>query len=156
MGVENENESFKNILFHWQKKVKSQMSFVLSPLDTEAVKYFSGVAAGMALVPSCHFKIINYDKVADALMKLKVVNMPGICNGEKVIGIREWGNIMLFHKNGEAFCERTNRDAEITVDTLTASRFLFGPFAPDTVLEGDEFLKSILPLPLGWSALDRV
>lgn len=151
-----DEETLKDILYCWQKKIKGQISFVLSPLDVQAVRYFSGVAAEMSLASPCHFKIINYDKIADALLKLKASHIPGLCNGEKIIGIEGWGNIHIYQKDGEAFCEKTNKSAELMLDRLAASRILFGPFTPHTVTDGDAFLQSVLPLPLGWSTLDRV
>ena len=149
-------EALKKILFYWQKNVKKPITFALSPLDTEAVKYFSQVAADMKMASPCLFKIINYDKVANALIKQKASNTQVLCNGERIIGIKEWGNIRLYHKDGEAFCEKTDRKADFMLDKLTASRFLFGPFMTHTVVDSDEFLSQVLPLPLGWSKLDRV
>ena len=146
----------KKILFNWQKKIEEEISFNIPATNLEAVRYFSGIAAKMSLSTPCHFKIINFDKVADALIRLKASHIPGLCNGEKVIEIKDWGNILLYKKNNEAFCEKTDRKPDISLDNLTASRLLFGPFEANSVVCCDEFLNTLLPLPLSWSTLDRV
>lgn len=151
-----DTEALKKILYNWQKRVTGEITFVLSPFATDAISYFAEVAEHMTLTSPCHFKVIHYDKIADALIKQKVHLAPRICNGEKVIGIKDWGNILIYHRDKEAFCKKTDKAAEIVVDKLEASRLLFGPLGPDIIVEEDAFLKSILPLPLGWSTLDRV
>ncbi|MBQ7915456.1 MAG: GNAT family N-acetyltransferase [Firmicutes bacterium] len=148
--------ALKNMLFCWQKEVGGAISFVLSPSQWEAVRYFSQVAAGMGMNPPCHFKMIHYDRVADALLKLKVSYTPGLVQGEQVIEIKGWGNLLLYNKNGQAFCKKTDKAASISLEPLAASRFLFGPFEPSAVTDCGEFLSALLPLPLGWSTLDRV
>ncbi len=148
--------TLKNIIYNWQKDVGEEIAFNISAADIESIKYFSEVAEEMSVSSPCHFKIINFDKVADALIKLKASYTHGLPEGERVIGIKDWGNLLICHKNGEAYCEKTDKEAFITLDRLKASRLLFGPFQVNTVTECDDFLASVLPLPLSWSTLDRV
>ena len=76
--------------------------------------------------------------------------------GESVIEIEGWGNLLISNKDGNAFCEKTTKNASIKLDKLAATRFLFGPFEPNYVSHCDAFLSSVLPLPLSWNTLDRV
>ncbi len=152
----NDFITIKNIIYNWQKDVGEEITFTIPAADYEVVKYFSEVAEEMTVSSPCHFKIINFDKVADALIKLKASHTPGLPEGERVIGIKDWGNLLICHKNDEAYCEKTDKEAAISLDRLKASRLLFGPFPANSVTECDAFLNSVLPLPLSWSTLDRV
>lgn len=151
----NDLEAFKNIVFCWQKKIDDQISFAVSPLRVDVIRYFSSVAANLSTYSPCHFKIISFDKIADALIKLKVKSHC-VSDGERIIEIKGWGNILLYNKNGNAECEKTYKKADIVLDNLAATRLLFGPFEPNSVLACDEFLSTLLPLPLSWNTLDRV
>lgn len=154
--VGTDADTLKKILFSWQMDVNNSIKFSIPTANFETVKYFSKVSEEMFVFSPCHFKIINFDKVADALVKLKASYIPNLPNGEKVIGIKEWGNLLIYNNNGNAFCEKTDKEPDIILDKLEASRFLFGPFDVNTVTYTDEFLSLLLPLPLSWSTLDRV
>ena len=149
-------DALKNMIYNLQISAQNTITFTLPAYDIESVRYFSSVAQFMQVSPSCHFKIINFDKVTDALLKLKKTYTPNMTEGEKVLEIKDWGNILIYNKNGEAFCEKTDKSADVTLDKLTATRLLFGSFDADTVIKCDNFLSSVLPLPLTWNTLDRV
>lgn len=148
-------ENFKRIIFGWQKKADMQISFSIPPFKYEEIKYFSSVSALLSTYSPCHFKIINFDKIANALIKLKK-EYTFMAEGESVIEIEGWGNLLISNKDGNAFCEKTTKNASIKLDKITATRFLFGPFEPNYVSHCDAFLSSVLPLPLSWNTLDRV
>ena len=149
-------ETLKQIVFAWQRKVCGEVTLVLSATTFDAVKYFSGVSAAMELRSPSLFKIIHFDKVADALIKLKQKSGDQLPQGECVIGIKDWGNLLICCKDNDAYCEKTDRSASINLDKLEATRFLFGPFGPETVKACDAFLSALLPLPLTWCGVDRV
>jgi len=46
--------------------------------------------------------------------------------------------------------------AEITLDPSAATRLLFGPLGPETVIPHHPVLSAWLPLPLSWDTLDYV
>ncbi|MBE7036506.1 MAG: GNAT family N-acetyltransferase [Ruminococcaceae bacterium] len=154
-GAEN-FETLKTMMYSWQKKVDARIYFSLFASDYEAVQYYSRVSSWMSVSSPCHFKIINFDKVADALIKLKKQSGACMPEGESVIEIKDWGRLLICHKNGEAYCQKTDKEATIIMDRLEATRFLFGPFEPGTVTGDDAFLATVLPLPLSWCTLDRV
>lgn len=149
-------ETLKTIIYSWQKKVGGRIYFSLLASNVEAVKYFSLVSSGMSITSPSHFKIINFDKVADALIKLKKNSGAFMPEGESVIEIKDWGKLLISNKNGEAYCEKTDKEASFSFDRLEATRFLFGPFESNTVKDTDSFLSALLPLPLSWCGMDRV
>ena len=130
--------------------------FSMPASSFEAIKYFTGVSAKMFVDSPSNFKIINFDKVADAFIKLKKESGAFLPEGESVIEIKDWGNLFLCNKKGEAFCEKTDKAADFSFDRLEATRFLFGPFEPNTVKTSNAFLSALLPLPLSWCCIDRV
>lgn len=149
-------ETLKSMVFNLQIEAQTTICLTLPTYETEAIRYFTAVAQEMYASPSCHFKIINFDKVANALLKIKLQLTPDMAQGEKIIEIKDWGNLLVYNKNGEAFCIKTDKSADVTLDKLTATRLLFGSFDADTVIKCDNFLSSVLPLPLTWNTLDRV
>ena len=147
----------KDIIFGWQKLCGTDVTFSLMPWQYEAIKYFSSVAHYMSISSPSLFKIINFDKVADALIKLKASYTSNLPQGARVIGITGWGNLKIsIEKNNHAYCEKTDDTPNIILDKLSATRLLFGPFSAETVVDTDEFFSSVLPLPLSWNTLDRV
>lgn len=149
-------EILKAMVFSWQKKAEKTIYFSLPSSSAEAINYFSEVSAGMFVFSPTRFKILNFDKVADAFIKVKKQSGTFLPVGESVIEIEDWGKLLICNKDGEAYCERTDKEASIVLNKLEATRFLFGPFAPNTVKPADAFLSALLPLPLSWCGLDRV
>ena len=149
-------ETLKEIIFTLQKKVGDTICFSLPPYIAEAVNYFCKVSAEMSVISPSRFKIINFDKVADAFIKIKKQSGVFMPVGESVIEIKEWGKLLICNTDDEAYCKKTDKDASMVLDRLEATRFLFGPFEPNTVLASDAFLSALLPLPLSWCDLDRV
>ncbi len=149
-------ESLKAIIFNWQKEQGEAIVFTFMPSDFEEIKYFTAIAETVNITSPSHFKVINFDNIADALIKLKLSCIPNIPDGEKILGIEGWGNLKISVKGGKGICEKTNEAPHIVLDNLSATRFLFGSFPPETVTATDEFLSSVLPLPLSWNTLDRV
>jgi len=149
-------ELLKAVVFRWQERVGKDIYVTFSPLETQAVRYFSAVASGMSVSSPCHFKFLRYDRVVNALMKLKQAHFCGLPTGERIIGIEGYGNLRLYAGEDDAGCERTEESAGITLDALQANRVLFGPLPYDTQMGYDPFLCAWLPLPLSWNTLDRV
>ena len=148
-------DNLKSIIYGWQKLQKTDVKFTLMPFEIEAIRYFSKVAEIITVTSPSHFKIISFDKISDALIKLKA-SYTKLLNGEKVIGIEGCGNLKICVEDNNAYCQKTDENADFTVDNLTATQLLFGPLKPNELIESDEFLSSVLPLPLTWNTLDRV
>ena len=128
--------------------------FQLSPADQEQVQDAFRVCEGWNLQPASMFKIMNWDRVTQALFDL-ACSMRPMPDGTATIGIRDWGNLKITVKDQKAAVERTEEPAELTVDHRTATQMLFGPLQP-VIYPAGSVLASWLPLPLGWNGQDRV
>ena len=152
VGVVNESVRV-DMINAWQKKVGKDISFTLAPHEVEALSAFGGVAELVTVGVPSNFKIMNYERIANALMKLKAsyADMP---IGEGILGICEYGNLRFYNTGHECGCELTDRSATLTVDKLTASRLIFGYMPPSAFPGVPHELAAFLPLPLSWNTLD--
>lgn len=150
-----EGEVLCEILCQWQAKTGKTLRFSLAPWRTEALRRLSAVCESVIIEAPNLFQIRNWEKITDALLKLKAQShrMP---EGELILEIREYGIIRLYVHGEEAGCVRTEKGAEICLDKLTASRFLFGPVPASLVPEAGPWAMAVLPLPLSWNLQDRV
>ncbi len=144
----------QHILYRWQEQLGDEITFWLPPWDG-SLSHFLGCNSGMTVASPSHFKILNYEKLADALMKLQRQCYPHLPDGQLVAGIEGYGNIRLYARGENAGCEKTEEKADIILDHLSAERFLFGPVGPRIWLPGNAFAACWLPLPLSWNTLDR-
>lgn len=149
-------ESYKNIIFSYQKMMGTNISFSLPAYERETVSYFSSVADKVLCTNPCNFKIINFEKITDALMKLKLKHFTNLCEGSAVVGIKDYGNIELFYDGCDAGARKTDKTPFVTLENLDAHRYLFGPVISEMTAQINPFLSSWLPLPLSWSILDSM
>lgn len=151
----SDTKSLADMICAWQSKLGRTVTFSLAPHEKEAVRLFCDASFDFTLVSPSHFKIINYEKIAGALMRLKDSYEP-MERGEGVIEIEDYGRIILYKNTSGAGCERTSLPADVTLDRAKATRLLFGPLSPITVSDVPTSLKEFLPLPLSWNTLDYV
>ncbi len=139
----------------WQRFSGQTLSFRLPPYEVELVKEFCASSEAMNITPACHFKVINYVKLVDALLKLKAsyVKLP---DGELNVNIKDYGCIKLFVNGEKSGCIMSDDKPQIQVDRLQATRLLFGPFTPQYTAESCVIANAFLPLPLSWNYQDRV
>lgn len=149
-------EHYVPMICAWQRRINADVSFKIAPFMKEELRLMIPAAEKLFIESPSHFKIVNYEKIADALLKLKLSKQP-LISGELVIGIEDYGNIRLFVDGKSAGCEKTDKAAEITVDKFTATRVLFG-YAPAvaSIPADNPLISNWLPLPLSWCTLDYV
>lgn len=146
---------FAAILGAWCLQQNAQISFPLQAWQAEETRILSAVCDTFTLGSPCHFFIRHWDKVTDALMKLKA-SYNAMPEGEMILGIEGWGNLKLYVRGGSAGACRTEEAAPLTLDRLAATRYLFGPL-PHVCAGADMPMASAwLPLPLSWNLQDRV
>ncbi len=149
-------ELYRDMLFAWLRtNDKSGISFSLAPWQPEEVRLMSAVCESYSVGSPCHFKIIHWDTVADALIRLEA-SYTALAKGELILGIEDWGNLRLYVDETGAGAEKTDRAASLTLDRLEATRFLFGTLPPCCTGEASEAANAWLPLPLSWNLQDRV
>ena len=108
------------------------------------------------LSPVCHFKVLNYQKLIGALLKLKCKTQV-LPNGEVTINIEDYGTLKISVNDNKGTCEFTNETPDITVNNLQAVRLFFGTYpAYSTINTQNTFANALFPLPLSWNLQDRV
>ncbi len=147
---------FLPIVCAWQRHVNNTITFQLAPYMIDELKAVVPGAEKISILSPSRFKILNYEKLADALLKLKHSKQP-LINGEIVLGIEDYGTIRLYVDGNAAGCEKTEKTPVCTLDKRTATRLLFGHLPPCASIPlFDPLLNNWLPLPLSWVTLDYV
>ncbi len=149
------NSNFVEMICAWQLNVGGNITFTLPPHEPELLRTFADAAQEFELSSPSRFKVINFAKLADALMKLKA-SYETLAEGEYVLEIEEYGKVMLYSKDGVSGAKITEAPADMTLDRARATRLLFGPLAPTVTADVPSILKDWLPLPLSWDTLDYV
>ncbi|MBQ8528957.1 MAG: GNAT family N-acetyltransferase [Clostridia bacterium] len=144
-----------DVICSWQKRCACSVRFSLEAHQLDAIRLFSAVCESFSLDSPSHFKICNFEKTVDAFLKLKA-SYQSLPSGEVCIGIEDYGTIRLVVDGKDAFCEHTEKSADITLDKLSAHRYLFGPYSPSYTAEASYLAEAWLPLPLSWNGQDRV
>ena len=129
------------------------------PPDRPAdIALFDKICLGSSIDKPSHFKILNREKLTNALLKLGNSLTPYM-DGEVILGIEGEGNYLISVNNCVPCCEKTERDADLTLPYLDSARFMFGPIPPNFVAnlpkEKAGFISQIFPLPLYWNNQDR-
>lgn len=141
------------IINAWQKKLGKNISFTIAAHEQRLLSSFGACAEIMTLGIPSHFKIINFERITNALMKLKAsyTDMP---RGEATLCIKDYGTLLLYNTGMECGCVLTDKSADFTVDKMTAARLLYGPLLPTAFSGVPHNLAAFLPLPLSWNTLD--
>ena len=150
-----DGERLIDVLCAWQRESAAALTFSLPPYEQELLRVFYRACASVSAASPSHFFVRKYEKLAGALLRVKA-RYTALPEGELTLGIEGYGTLRLFVTGDGCGCERTDRPATLTLDPLSATRYLFGPFAPHLVAEADAFAAAILPLPMGWCGQDRV
>ena len=148
-------EAFVQMICAWQRHCGVTVYFHLFPCDVECVRLFAERAEAMVTKAPCLFKIVNWEKIVSALMKLRST-YTRMMEGELKIAIKDYGVLRLFVDGERVGCERIEGDANVVLDRLQAARYLFGPLPPMYVANDSPVARDWLPLPLSWNLQDRV
>lgn len=147
-----DTDSYIDILCAWQRRVNQTLILNVAPqMSEELARLFPGVEAWNTQSPS-HFKVINYVKLADALMKIK--DLGTMQKGEALLNIDGYGTLRFYVNDDGAGCELTDKKADVTLSRAEATRNLFGFTTPIALANKNPLLASWLPLPMSWDTLD--
>lgn len=148
-------DALKDMICAWQEKWDKMIRFPIAPYMTEELRLFVQGADTYGITYPSRFRIMNWVKLVDAFMKLKASyeQMP---EGELVIEIVDYGCLNIYVRGGEAGCEFTAKNAKLRLDSLAASRLIFGPMPPLEITDAAPLLRAWFPLPLTWDFLDAV
>lgn len=139
----------------WQKECGENVTISFAPYEYKEMQPFYRICPEMTIAMPSHFKICNWEKVIGALMKIKA-SYTELYDGEFILGIKDYGSIMMRSKGNVTECERTSAPADFEVDHLTATRLLLSPYPCICDGNGSALLSSWCPLPLSWNLQDRV
>lgn len=156
MRAEN-TADFMDILCAWQARVGETLEISIPPHMKEEFAALSTCCQDITLEAPAMFRILCWERVCNALMKLShsLRNLP---KGEACVAIEGYGVLRFYVREDGAGCERDDgATPDLTVDHRRATGLLFGPFDPAAWL-GDVplLLHAYLPLPLTWSFMDFV
>ncbi len=139
----------------WQSTVQKSITVPVAPYQSDMLAKLSTLCEGYTVNMPSLFKIINWEKTVGAFLGLKA-SYTALPDGEWVLGIQDYGNIMLTVSGGETACRRTEKTSDCQLPPLAATRLLFGPMPAAGVLPLPPAVNAWLPLPLSWNLQDRV
>ena len=149
------SEDFLHMICAYQRKVGKTLSVTVAPHETELLEKLSDGAEYATLTSPSRFKVRNFEKLTNALIKLKDKKEP-LPIGESVVEIEDYGKLLLFKNGEEAGASFTEKTADTKLTKAEATRLLFGHLPYFATKKVPENLKPFLPLPLSWNTLDYV
>ncbi len=149
------DEDFFDMLSAYQRKTGSILNLTVAPHETELLEKLTDGCEYCTLVSPSRFKILNYEKIANALMKLKAEIEP-LPFSEAVIEIENYGRIMLYNSESGAGAVLTDAAPDLSVTRAESTRLMFGHLPTFATKNVPESLRGFLPLPLSWNTLDYV
>ncbi|GHT75383.1 hypothetical protein FACS1894124_6630 [Spirochaetia bacterium] len=145
-------------LFLRQKNFSGQGSINIAagPHEPEKIAALSRFAEAYYQSPAYSFAVFDYQRFADAFIKLKIQNHP-LEDGSFVIQIED-KRLKLFVDGGQSGAAETDAPADLKLDPLEAIRFLSSPLEAliHPAVKNNAFLQSLLPLPLFFENVDEV
>lgn len=149
-------EELYNAVCYLQKSTGNKEVFItVPPYEEEELRLFSERADSCTLLTPSRFKLLNYERITSALLRLKAkkTRLPEF---DFTLGIEHYGRIRLYSREGAVGCEKTDCEPALTVTATEAIRLLFSYTPTELIGELPAELRAALPLPLSWATLDYV
>jgi len=138
---------------------KGSVTFEIHPWSVGQAQLLSRYCESQSVSATGNWQVLDWPAALDALMKLAQRGIP-LAAGEVVVHIESAATVRLCADGTGAGCEAAEgARADLTCDSHTAMRALFGPLPPSSVCdlpEGARILESWCPLPLSWGRQDGV
>ncbi len=147
-------EGFQAILYGWLNQKSPLVDLPLMPYRVWENEFLQSACAKYTMAAPCQFKIIHWDKIVDATLKLKAT-YTALPKLEKIVEIEGYGKLLIRTGEGVAECLRCNctKEADLTLTWQQANIFFFGP---SPLMAERLGYGGIFPLPLSWNLQDRV
>ena len=149
------DEAAVEMLGAWQRYTEKSVTVSLAPHQCTLIEKMAEIAEGFSISSPSRFRILDYERLADALMKLKD-SYRALPEGDATLGIEGYGVIKLYKNKLGVGAELIDGEAEVTVDRSVASRMLFATSEVMLPSSTTEALRRYLPLPLSWNTNDYV
>ena len=147
------SDLYREILIKWiSDKSERKVTISLMPHKSAEIKIVSEFCQSCTVSNPSMFKIINWEKIVNAFFRLKA-EYTNIADGKLIIGIENYGNLLLTSETNVAVCKKTECTPDITLSYMQAVNLLFGLYPQNSILD---FSHHFLPLPISWTLLDRV
>jgi predicted acetyltransferase len=157
--VARDAETAAQIVRAWVQQASAGVEVLLQAPPGAVLRRLNGFAEHMRIEAGGNWQIFNWVRVVDALLKARHTAGP-LAHGSLVLGIEGAASaISLTVDSDGAHCRATDRDPDLSLDPLTATRLLFGPGPTSAVLplpQSASILAAWCPLPLGFSHQDHV
>lgn len=152
--IAHSDTAMPELLRAWFAQQDAEESTVILPAFQESqLRSLTGLAEEFHLVDNGNWRIFRWDRVADALIKVRSAWRP-LREGSLSVGIQGYGTIRFTVQGKAASCEKTSARPDVEWDPFTAIRILFGHAPARWVAEVPEAIRSIVedwfPLPLSW------
>lgn len=140
-------ENFAEILFAFMSGEKLEtLSFSIPDGDKTLMKNCMTYCGGYVVGNPANFKILNFKKVVQAFLQLKLDN-GGLCDGELTLSSDLFGSFRLSCHNGVARVEEFSGEPQYKLVGDQIYDFLFN-VTPNRYGDYDPVAASWLPLPL--------
>lgn len=145
---------FADMLFQWlSQQNTAETGIFLAPWQENYARCLGGFAEEYTLTDNGNWRIFNWEKVLQALLKIKNTQHP-LRDGSLVIGIDGYGAIYISVKPGTIECGKTTAKPDLELDTFYAMRILLGHFPAVFVKKMPQGVRELaedwFPLPLSW------
>jgi predicted N-acetyltransferase YhbS len=148
---------FLRVLRAWAGQ-RPEVSLPVSPLQPNRARLLYTCCEGVSVRSSGNWQIFDWPAVLGALLDARNA-AHSLAPGRVCIGIQGVGAIELGVDRNDTFCTLSDREPDLSCDTRTAMRLLFGPTAPSLVMElpsAARMVEQWCPLPLHWHHQDGV
>ncbi len=146
-----------NILASWLAYSRlDAITYISSPWDHEFNCLADMDCENMCISGATQIKVLNWVKLANALMKMRQ-SIDTTQSHDKLIIEIEQDCRLCFRTDT---CVLTDESPDLSLSQTDATRFLFGPGAPENVCDLPPkkvmLARSLFPLPMYWNGQDRV
>ena len=130
-------------------------SLILPQHDVDLIREMDKCAEYMSIHIPSNFKVINFEGVVDAYIKLKA-DYTDLVPGSVAISIKDYGKIKIYANENGCGCVSFDGECDLELSKTDATRFIFGMHPPVFVTEPNLFATANFPLPLSWNTQNRV
>lgn len=133
------------------------VSMSLPLYEKNKVRKVQQICESYSIDNNCQFTVLNYEKVIEALLRLKSTYSK-LQDGVLKINIKEYGTVSIKVAGSEIIVKITDEESDISLNHLDAMQLLFAPLTPyvEVSEDSDMCIQSWLPLPLHIRRADHV
>jgi len=152
-------ESAAQIVRAWSDQVDETVSVLMQAPACPTLRRLNAFAEYTRIETGGNWQVFNWPHVLDTLLKAQHAANT-IPQGKVVLKIEDQPQTLVLTVDAAgARCEHSDHSPDLSLDPFTATRLLFGPAAPATIMplpDSAAILAAWCPLPLGFSNQDHI